>query len=172
MMTNLAFLGIYPHAIDSAIENCEEAMKDLGFTVSEIDDMNEAALEDLKEIGTFDDITNSIIAAYYGAAKWTIKERYPEIAVDYYVNCDDSPFTVNRPEIENVRENWEAAVRSMPYFEIAAKIEWGFTPDDLRELARLHKAEIQRQNIEDLLTYCNFRSECSSFRNGEYEIDD
>lgn len=172
MMRNLAFLRIYPHAIDSAIEKCAKAMKDLGFTVSGLDDMNDAALEDLKEIGTFDDITNSIIAAYYGTAKCMIEERYPGIEVDYYVNCDDSPFIVNKPEIGDVREDWETALKSLPYFEIAAMIEWGFTPDDLRELARLHKAEIQRQNIEDLLTDCNFHSECSSFRNGEYDIED
>ena len=47
MMTNLAFLRIYPDAIDSAIDTVEEAMKDLGFTVSELDDMNEAALDDV-----------------------------------------------------------------------------------------------------------------------------
>lgn len=172
MMTNLAFLNIYPDAIDDAIESCEDAMKELGFTISEIDDMNECAMEDLKEIGSFDDITNSIISAYYHAAASMIEDKYPGISVDYYVNCHDSPFTVDKPEITDPSADWETALKSMPYSAISRAIDWGFTEEDLNTLMELHKADICREQIEELLDDCNFHSESGNWHNGNYVINE
>ena len=51
MITNLQYLGIYEDAIDNAINSCEEAMRQLEFSVSDIDDMNEKALSNLRNFG-------------------------------------------------------------------------------------------------------------------------
>lgn len=172
MMTNLAFLKIYPDAIDDAIESCEDAMKELGFTISEIDDMNDYAMEDLKEIGSFADITNSIISAYYHAAASMIEDKYPGISVDYYVNCHDSPFTVDKPEITDPSADWETALKSMPYSDISEAIGWEFSEEDLNTLMELHKADICREQIEDLLEDCNFHTDCENWHDGNYVINE
>ena len=48
MITNLAYLGIYPSAIDSAINSCEAAMKKADMSISEIEKMNEMAFRNFK----------------------------------------------------------------------------------------------------------------------------
>ena len=92
MINGLCFLGIYEDAINSAIEKAESLMKheDFDFDISDIDEMNEWALEYLKECGSFEDITNSIILAYFSSTEAYIKQKYPDADIDYYVNCMDS----------------------------------------------------------------------------------
>lgn len=99
MTTNMQYLGIYEDAINDAIDSCERAMSQLDFDISEIDDMNYAAVDDLQSIGDWHDITNSIISAYFSATRWKIKDRYPDLDVDYYVNCDDSHFYIDNVEV-------------------------------------------------------------------------
>ena len=99
MITNLQYLGIYEDSIDSAINSCEEALKQLEFDVSDIDRMNDYALEDLKACGDWNDITNSIINAYFSTTQWFIAQRYPEIDTDYYVNGYDSHFYIGGDEV-------------------------------------------------------------------------
>ena len=99
MISNLAYLGIYEDAINSAIDTCEEALKSLDFSVDDIDNMNEWAVDDLKQIGSWDDITNSIIEAYFSTTAYMINERFPDKECDYYVNCDDSHFYIDNEEV-------------------------------------------------------------------------
>ena len=99
MITNLQYLGIYEDAIDNAINSCEEAMKQMEFNVHDIDTMNEMAVDDLKDIGDWSDITNSIISAYFSTTKYLINKRYPELDVDYYINCSDSHFYIGGDEV-------------------------------------------------------------------------
>jgi len=99
MITNMQYLGIYEDAIDTAINTCEEAMKQMEFSIHDIDTMNELALEDLKSMGSWDDITNSIIQAYFSTTAYLINKRHPDLDVDYYVNCHDSHFYIGQEEI-------------------------------------------------------------------------
>lgn len=70
-----------------------------------------------------------------------------------------------------IRENWQEILESeMPYDEISKEIEWGFTREDLQSLMRLHKEGICRSKIEDLLTDCNFHTECGNWSEGNYVI--
>lgn len=173
MMTNLEFLGIYPDAIDRAINRCEEVMTELGFTVDEIDDMNDYALQNLEEWGDFKEITNSIIAAYFDSARSSICERYPGIVIYTYVNCHDSHFDAKIPKPmvkEEIRKNWEAALGCMPTEKLSEAISEELTDEDLRELARLHRSNILRPNIEDLLCECGFNDELHSFMDFDYNI--
>ena len=68
-----------------------------------------------------------------------------------------------------IRENWEEALESpMDYADISRIIGWGFTHEDLQELMELHKAGKYREKIEDLLTDCNFHTECADWSEGNY----
>ena len=48
-------------------------------------------------------------------------------------------------------------------------IGWCFTDDDIKELARLHKANQHREKIESLLVDCNFITEACDFNAGKYD---
>jgi len=99
MCTNFQFLGIYEDAINDAIDTCESALKKVGASISDIDDMNDDALYRLKECGDFEDITNSIISAYFSTVGYFIKKYRPDADVDYYVNGDDSHLYIDREEV-------------------------------------------------------------------------
>lgn len=173
-ITTCQFLGIYEEDIERAAQQCEDAMEKLGFSIDEIDDMNDYAKQELdEEWGGFDDITDRIIGAYYRAAEYMIHERFPSLGVNYYVNGYCSSFDVDEPEHmteDEIRADWEKALSVMTYGDIAEEIGWGFTDEDLQELMRLHKAGIARQQIEDLLTDCNFHTECDAWHDGKYMI--
>lgn len=98
-MSYLNYLGIYEEAINNAIETCEEAMRSLNFTDKEIDELHDIAFEDLKDIGVWTDITNSIICAYFTTTSGIINDKFPEIETDFYINCDDSHFYINNEEV-------------------------------------------------------------------------
>ena len=92
MISNLHFLGIYEDAINNAIESAENLMKrpEFDFNAADIDEMNDWALEYLKENGDFSDITNSIIYAYFSSAKAYVNKYYPAAQIEWYINCNDS----------------------------------------------------------------------------------
>lgn len=71
---------------------------------------------------------------------------------------------------QEIRSNWEEALNALPYGEIAARIGWGFSTEDLQELMRLHKENICREKIEDLLEDCNFHYECGEWHDGNYVL--
>lgn len=174
MMNTLTFLGIYADSIERASEQCEEAMEKLGFSIAEIDDMNDYAKQELdEEYGGLSDITNRIISAYYRAAEYMIHEKFPSLSVSCYVDGYCSTFEVDDPPEmteQEIRSNWEEALNALPYGEIAAKIGWGFSTEDLQELMRLHKENICRKKIEDLLEDCNFHYECGEWHDGNYVL--
>ena len=71
---------------------------------------------------------------------------------------------------EEVREDWENALEQVNRgTDLSSKIGYGFTKNDIVELAKLHKANKFREKIEDLLTDCNFHYECGQFMIGEYD---
>lgn len=168
------FLGIYVDDIERAAEACESAMERLGFSLDEIDDMNDYAKQDLdEEWGGLEDITNRIIDAYFRATEYMIRDRFPSLGIHSYVNGSCSSFDVDEPEEmaeDAIRSDWETALNTMPYSTIAKEIEWGFTDEDLRELMRLHEAGRCREQIEDLLSDCNFHTECADWHDGNYII--
>lgn len=70
-----------------------------------------------------------------------------------------------------IRQNWEEVLSSdIDYSNIAHGIGWGFTHEDLETLMQLHKDGKYREKIEDLLTDCNFHSECSAWSDGDYRL--
>lgn len=173
MITTCKLLGIYPDAIDDAVESCENALKKLGFSDDEISDFYDMAEAELEEIGIWSEITNSIISAFFHTARDMILQKFPVLGVSYYVNCHDSSFTVgDLPGLmteEEIRADWEKALNTMNYSDISRTIRWGFTPEDLRELMRLHRGCIQWPKIEDLLEDCNFHTFCGCLSEDDYD---
>ena len=52
--------------------------------------------------------------------------------------------------------------------ELSYPLGFAFSERDISELAKLHKSNKFRKKIEDLLTDCNFHTECSDFENKNY----
>lgn len=52
--------------------------------------------------------------------------------------------------------------------DLSAKINYGFTNNDLLILLTMHEAGNFREKIEDLLTDCNFHTESKLLRKGDY----
>lgn len=72
-------------------------------------------------------------------------------------------------EVE-IRTDYESALRKVKRgTELSHLLGYGLGRVDLYLLAELHKKNKFRKKIEDLLTDCNFHSECSDFSSGKYE---
>lgn len=173
----LTFLGIYPETIESAANDCEKIMDEMGFTVSEIDDMWDEMKAELSDIGSIDNLTDAVIYCAFNTTKRWIEDRFPGVTVEYYVNGDCSSIELNKPEQydmteDEIRNDWEKALALLPTPVISKTIEWGFTQHDLKTLARIHKEGWYCSEIEDLLEDCNFHTECSQFSEGDYSILD
>lgn len=68
-----------------------------------------------------------------------------------------------------VRSDWDSALsRVTKGYMLSGTIGWGFTKNDIKELAKLHKSGKHREKIEDLLEDCNFHSLNSYFQAGDY----
>lgn len=69
-----------------------------------------------------------------------------------------------------IRNDWNKAFESVEEgVQLSGPIGFGFSDSDIKELALLHKANKHRVKIEDLLTDCNFHTECSDFSDGNYD---
>ena len=69
-----------------------------------------------------------------------------------------------------IRSDWSAALASVEEGEeLSMAIGWGFTDEDIKELARLHKAKQHQEKIECLLVDCNFITAACDFGQGNYE---
>ena len=99
MISNMHYLGIYEDAINDAVESSENLLKLLDFNDNDIDLLNYYAKEYLAENGNFNDITNSIIYAYFTTAKAYVESKYPNAAVTFYVNCHDSYLYLDGVEV-------------------------------------------------------------------------
>jgi len=69
-----------------------------------------------------------------------------------------------------IRKDWATALKNVRYGEkLSRPIRWSFSGRDISILAKLHKSNKFRKKIEDLLTDCNFHTECSDFSLGRYD---
>ena len=69
-----------------------------------------------------------------------------------------------------IRNDWAAALAGVDEGEeLSMEIGWGFTDEDIRELARLHKDGQYQEKIECLLVDCNFITAACDFGTGQYD---
>lgn len=98
-MSWLNCLSIYEDAINNGIDTAEEALRQLELEHC-IKELHRSAEESLKESGSWEHITNSIIDAYFYNAKEIIeRETADSVDIDYYVNCNDSHFYIGDDEV-------------------------------------------------------------------------
>ena len=77
-------------------------------------------------------------------------------------------------EVKAIRSDWEGTLKKYTVnniTELSHKIDYGFSKEDISELARLHKngGKKMKEKIETLLTDCNFHSDCALMVNGKYD---
>lgn len=99
MISNMHYLGIYEDAIDNAVESSENLLKLFNFNDNDINLLNYYAREYLIENGNFNEITNSIIYAYFITAKEYVESKYPNAVVTFYVNYHDSYLYLDGVEV-------------------------------------------------------------------------
>ena len=96
----LPFLGIYTWDIETAIKKAENACFDAGIDLC--DEANDLDMDIffwfLKHNGDWENITTSIIEAYYYALGKAVEQNIPEATVTYYVNGAASSFYIELPE--------------------------------------------------------------------------
>ena len=96
MISNLQYLGIYEGAIDRAIDIAERAVEEYVTSSSHpVDDLASDAYDWLQSCGSFEDITNSIISAWFTTACAMIGRDNSDLDIDWFVNCDDSNIIIN-----------------------------------------------------------------------------
>lgn len=99
MISNMQYLGIYEGAIDDAVESSENLLKLFDFNDNDINLLNDYAREYLIENGDFNEITNSIIYAYFTTAKEYVESKHPNAVVTFFVNCHDSHLYLDGVEV-------------------------------------------------------------------------
>lgn len=89
-----------------------------------------------------------------------------KLIVEYGVKCDLDKCI----EDAEIRLDFAAALRNAKRgTDLSHKLGYGFGSEDLMELMKLHKSNKFRRKIEDLLTDCNFHSECSLLSERKYD---
>lgn len=69
-----------------------------------------------------------------------------------------------------IRSDFAGALRKVKNgADLAGRLGWSFSDDDLRQLTALHRKNRFRQKIEDLLTDANFHSECILLQDRKYD---
>lgn len=69
-----------------------------------------------------------------------------------------------------IRRDWASALRTVKHGEdLSCEIDWAFSTRDIKNLAKLHKANRFRKKIEDLLEDCNFHTEAALMSSHQYD---
>ena len=68
-----------------------------------------------------------------------------------------------------IRSDFLSAFANYDYTEIANKLEYALSEQDISNLAFIYKSGEHEEDIENLLQYCNFHKECGDFINGKCE---
>ena len=70
----------------------------------------------------------------------------------------------------DIRSDFASALKRVKKgSDLSSTLDWGFSRNDITNLAKLHKANKYRRKIEDLLEDCNFHTECYDFATSNYE---
>lgn len=80
------------------------------------------------------------------------------------INFDECVETVK------IKLDFAEALRNVKYgHELSAKVDWGFSSDELLNLMKLHKQNKFRKKIENLLTDCNFHTASGLLKEKKYK---
>lgn len=69
-----------------------------------------------------------------------------------------------------IRRDWASALRAVRHGEdLSHDINWAFSKRDIKNLAKLHKANRFRKKIENLLDDCNFHTEAALMSSHQFQ---
>ena len=69
-----------------------------------------------------------------------------------------------------IRFNFDEAFKKVTKgYELSGILGYGFSKEDISNLAKLHRDEKWRNKIIELLEDCNFHIECDDFDSGKYD---
>lgn len=69
-----------------------------------------------------------------------------------------------------IRADFAAALEAAECGEqVAAEVGWGFWPEDILSLLKLHRDGRLREKIEAMLTDSNFHTDCRMLAEGQYD---
>lgn len=93
----LSFFSIYPDEIERADEICQDVLERLGASDREIDRVYSKTYDNFisADFESFGHMTNALIYFMFDSVRSLIKEKYPDLYVDIYVNGYDSHLCVN-----------------------------------------------------------------------------
>lgn len=95
-MEILNFFGIYKNALEKADEFCQDVLRNAGLE-NKINSVLNEAHNQFYEF-SWDrnvSITNALIYCMFDTTRNYIAEKYPDLEIDVYVNCDDSCMIIN-----------------------------------------------------------------------------
>ena len=97
MSDTLSYFGIYPNEIERVDEICQDVLEHLGASDDEIDRVYSEAHGNFYnvDLNSFGHMTNALIYFMFDSVRECIKEKYPDLDVDIYVNGWDSHLYVN-----------------------------------------------------------------------------
>lgn len=95
-MNVLNFFGIYEDALERADEYCQDVLTNAGLE-NKIDSVFDEAYDRFYEFSweSSMSITNALIYCMFDTTRSFITEKYPDLEIDVYVNCDDSDIIIN-----------------------------------------------------------------------------
>ena len=95
-MDTLIFFGIYKNALEKADKFCQDVLNNAGLK-DKIDSVFDEAYNRFYEFNWNKNvsITNALIYCMFDTTRNCITEKYPDLEIDVYVNCDDSHMIIN-----------------------------------------------------------------------------
>ena len=68
-----------------------------------------------------------------------------------------------------IRKDFAAALKAVKKgYDLSSDLRYSLSDDDLMQLAKLHKANLFRKKIEELLKDCTCHEECDLMSSGDY----
>lgn len=95
MITTCQFIGIYPEAIENMEDEITNELEKLDI---EFEYEQDEIYDELKLIGNWESITNSIISVLCYIGENLVYSQYPNAKVETYINGYDSSFSINNIE--------------------------------------------------------------------------
>ncbi|MDU2155957.1 MAG: SNF2-related protein [Clostridium sp.] len=101
----------------------------------------------------------------YPVSRIESKTYIDKLLIEQFIN------NINEDEpLQAEKKDWKELLTS--YYsigELSSAIGYGFSDEDIKELAQLHKEGFEQEKIEDLLEDCNFHAEQQDFINKAYD---
>ena len=108
-------------------------------------------------------LSNSPSEVLSGCKQIVEKSEYADYIADMLEFEQIEKAVYIRGNLQNALEEAEQG------YDLADPLGWGLSDRDLTILAKLHKKNVCRSKIEDLLQSCNFHYENGLFQTGQYD---